>query len=44
MKKNRKTSFIIIRVTQEEKDKIVRDADKVGISITNKIRNMLGLR
>lgn len=43
MKLNRKTSFIIIRVTKEEKDKFVSLASKFSINLSEYVRRALGL-
>lgn len=43
MKKNRKTAFIIVRVLQVEKDRIIQKADKLGQSISTFVRIKLGI-
>lgn len=43
MKLNRKTSFIIIRVTKEEKDKFVSMANKFSQNLSEYVRKILGL-
>lgn len=43
MKQNRKTSFIIVRVTQEEKNKFVNLASKFSQNLSEYVRKILGL-
>ena len=43
MKQNRKDNFIIVRVTKEEKDKLVIDSKKRMFTITEWVRKIMGL-
>lgn len=42
-KKDRKTQYVIIRVTQTEKNGIIREASKNMRSVTKHIRMLLGI-
>ncbi len=42
-KKERKSQFIIVRVTEDEKRKLLRDASKNMRSVSKHIRVMLGI-
>lgn len=43
MKLNRKDNFIIVRVTKEEKDKMVIDSKKRLFTISQWVRRLIGL-